>query len=277
MGSSRAPVPKALKRELRQEAGFGCCLCGLPIIQFHHIVEWAEERHFRASDMMALCPTHHDQATKGALPRAEQRAAKTNPYNKLRGLVEGRLAVKQDYPAADLGSVTVVNEGPILLLDGEAVFGMRVEQCSLLLSITLRNNNDDLLLLIEDNEWLAGDPFAWDIESDWQKLVIRERSGTINLSLDVRQKPIAFTGSFWRNGTHFRVTPDGILVGSDRRPGGISELALVGIALRFSSDGMQIDPSGRGVIISWPNRRERLWKAASAWRSLERNQPHFRS
>src|SRR5450755_2216738 len=81
----RKSLPAAVARQLRQEAGFGCCKCGTPILQYHHIVEWAEEEHFRPEDMMVLCPLHHDQATKGAMPAIEQRQMKSAPHNIQRG------------------------------------------------------------------------------------------------------------------------------------------------------------------------------------------------
>jgi hypothetical protein len=36
----------------------------------------SEDQHFRPEDMMVLCPTHHNQATKGAMPVGEQREFK---------------------------------------------------------------------------------------------------------------------------------------------------------------------------------------------------------
>ena len=77
----RRKIPSDVARQLRQEAGFGCCKCGFPLIQYHHIVEWADDQHFRVADMMVLCPNHHDQATKGAMPEPQQRLLKVNPYN----------------------------------------------------------------------------------------------------------------------------------------------------------------------------------------------------
>ena len=81
-------TPDPIKRQLRQEAAFGCCVCGFPILQYHHIVQWKDDQHFRPEDMMVLCPNDHDRATKGAFPEAEQRRWKANPYNKERGLAK---------------------------------------------------------------------------------------------------------------------------------------------------------------------------------------------
>lgn len=69
-------VPLPVKRQLRQEAGFGCCVCGLPIIQYHHIIPRAIEEHNRPEDMMIFCPNHHDAATKGAMTESQQRSYK---------------------------------------------------------------------------------------------------------------------------------------------------------------------------------------------------------
>ena len=117
----RKAIPAGVARQLRQEAGFGCCKCGVPILQYHHIVEWAEDQHYRSEDMMVLCPLHHDQATKGAMPEAEQRVLKTTPFNIERGHARGLLEVKQDYCAADLGSITMVGEGVFLSINRESV------------------------------------------------------------------------------------------------------------------------------------------------------------
>lgn len=40
---SRLQTPETVKRVLRQEAGFGCCKCGLLIYEYHHIVEYTTE------------------------------------------------------------------------------------------------------------------------------------------------------------------------------------------------------------------------------------------
>ena len=76
--SKRPEVPYPVRRILRQEAGFGCCTCGFPIYQYHHIVPYAHEHHYRPQDMMTLCPNCHAQATAGAMPESEQRHYKAN-------------------------------------------------------------------------------------------------------------------------------------------------------------------------------------------------------
>jgi hypothetical protein len=96
--------------------------------------------------MMALCPNHHDQATKGAMPEAEQRKYKSRPRNIERGLVDGLLQIKQDYCAANFGSVTIVGSGTFLRIDGEDILGFHMGAGNLEVSLRLFNEQDELLL-----------------------------------------------------------------------------------------------------------------------------------
>jgi hypothetical protein len=221
-------VPERIARQLRQEAGFGCCVCGMPIIQYHHIVEWAVEKHFRTIDMMVLCPTHHDQATKGAMPEAEQRHYKSNPENIRRGFAKGPLEVRQDYCAAEIGSVTVVGEGTFLRIAGEDIFGMHMGTGNLEISLRLYNERDELLMEIDRNEWISGDPLPWDIEADWQFLVLRERARQISVSLNAKTIPLEFRAELWRGGTRAVFDKSGISLTSKTRSGlGIQILLLL--------------------------------------------------
>ncbi|MCU1280997.1 MAG: hypothetical protein JWM53_4543 [bacterium] len=192
MPASRPQTPASVKRELRQEAGFGCCACGLPIYQYHHIVPWETEHHFHTTDMMILCPNHHDQASKGALPEDEQRRYKAAPYNIGRGYAEGVLRVGQRYCAVEAGGgVLLVGDGAWIEVDGEAILTLGLgERGILLLTLMLYDESDNLAAHVEDNEWLAGDASTWDMESDWQRLTLRSAPRQIVLRIDARGEPM---------------------------------------------------------------------------------------
>jgi hypothetical protein len=261
-------TPAPVARLLRQEAGFGCCACGIPILQYHHIVEWADDHHFRPEDMMVLCPTHHDQATKGAMSEVEQRALKAAPFNIQHGMTKGMLAVKQNYCAANFGTVTVVGEGPFLRIDGEDMIGFELEDGVLQVSLRLFNESDEVLLEIRRNEWIAGNPLPWDIQADWQKLKLNERARQISLDLDLQAIPLELRGKFWRAGKS--VTIDGNGISIDHKAIQFQELAFVGMVLEVDSSKLSFGPppGSESMIISWPNRRERLWRAKDAWLRL---------
>jgi hypothetical protein len=273
---ARPSTPDPVARQLRQEAGFGCCVCGNPILQYHHIVEWAAEPHFRVADMMVLCPLHHDQATKKAMPEDEQRKFKARPRNIVAGLAKGLLAVRQDYCAADFGSITVVGDGTFLRIGGEDIVGFHLEDGNIQISLRLYSESDELLLRIDRNEWLSGDPLPWDIDADWQILTLRERARRVTLSLKAKAVPLEVTGSFYRYGQRVSISNGGIQVGNKSASAGLHELALVGMALEVQATGtgFGVKPTSNdpfGMIVSWPNRRERLWKAKDAWKKIEAN------
>lgn len=271
MGSeARAAIPSSVKRILRQEAGFGCCKCGLPIIQYHHILPWQVEQHYRPEDMMVLCPTHHDQATKGALPEAEQRSLKADPFNIRMKRAKGFLEIKQDYCAADFGSVTVVNEGSFLIVDDVPLLGFDMGDKNLEISLKLYSQSDELLIEIERNEWVSGDPLPWDIEADWQTLTLRERQRKIALTINGKFIPLRVSGEFWKSGKRIRCNEAGLTI-ENSSVVIFQEIALVGLALQVRTENMSVTPSGNsdgGCIVSWGHRRERLWKARAAWQTI---------
>jgi hypothetical protein len=65
--------------------------------------------------------------------------------------------VRQDYCGADLGSVTIVGEGPFIRIDGENILSFHIGEGNLEISLWLFSETDDLLLDIDRNEWIAGD------------------------------------------------------------------------------------------------------------------------
>jgi hypothetical protein len=270
-GNTGRDTPSPVKRQLRQEAGFGCCKCGIPILQYHHIVEFSQEPHFRPDDMMVLCPIHHDQATKKAMPETEQREYKLRPYNIERGLANGPLKINQNYCAAQFGELIVVNEGPFLLIDGVEVFGMNVGEANIELSIKLFSERGELLVQIEKNEWVSGDPLPWDIQADWQLLTIRERHRKISLALNAKKIPMQVRGEFFSNGQRIWVTHLGLQFDGNPAKGTgdleLGMLAIVGGGLNLRADGALNLENAR--MVSWPDQRERLYKAKNVWNRLK--------
>jgi hypothetical protein len=253
MSGSRPDTPAPVKRQLRQNAGFGCCRCGFPVIQYHHIVEYAAEPHFDPDDMMALCPSCHDMATRGALPESKQRTLKASPYNIERGLVDGQLTVTQEPLVLALGSCVVINNGAILVIDQVTVLAVTQQDGSALLSIDLRDENGDQLLYVVENEWIAGSFDVWDLQASYQHLTVHAAARDIRLSIDLRPIPAKVRGQFWHGGRMVAITRDGI---ADHTGTRISGLGFVRLAAHFFSDGQGMmfagdgQGGGGGMIVS---------------------------
>jgi hypothetical protein len=274
--ANRPAVPEDVKRQLRQEAGFGCCLCGLPIFDYQHIVPYSERPHFKSEDMMILCPWHHREATVGALTEAEQRKAKARPFNIVRGYADGLLKLHAKLCAIAVGSVQFVGEGVWISIDGEPLLRLAMdEQGRLEISLTLYDHNGALLAIIERNEWISGDPLPWDIESGFQTLRIRRKHREVVFDCDVRQSPPRVFAELWKGAQLVSLRRSGIFLDGDAAQRiSIEELCLVAFRLELDTRARKFhlvpnEATGKGTIVSWPDSTERLRRGLDAWFGLK--------
>jgi len=85
--------------------------------------------------------------------------------------------------ALDFGSCQFVNDGVHAQVDGEPLLSLANEGGRLSLSVSLYDDEDNALAIIENSEWVSGDASVWDLEADYQRLVIRQRAGEVRLRL----------------------------------------------------------------------------------------------
>lgn len=141
-------ISSPIKRKLRQEAGFGCCKCGNPIIEYHHIVQGSAN----PDDIMTLCPICHHEATVDAMKEKEQRSHKLNPYNLKRGYAQGKLKINESTPVLNIGSNQFIGEGDFLSVDDESLLSLKINSEILEISLKVYDENDNLIANIEKNE-----------------------------------------------------------------------------------------------------------------------------
>ena len=158
---SSIAIPEPIKRLVRQEAGFGCCKCGFPIYDYHHIVTDSTD----AEDIMILCPNHHREATEGAMDHDEQLLLKQNPHNILNNWLKGYLKINRTVPVIAIGLSLIIGEGDIIQIDSESLLSLFINEGRLEISLKLYDKSDRLVFHVERNEWMSGDPFPWDMEA----------------------------------------------------------------------------------------------------------------
>lgn len=86
----RTAVPRAVEKQLFQEAGSSCCVCGeddVTKLTIHHIVPVALNSEHDPAHMLLLCANCHSVATVGKVGREELYQAKLRAY-KSQGLSE---------------------------------------------------------------------------------------------------------------------------------------------------------------------------------------------
>jgi hypothetical protein len=209
MNKKTQNIPLPIRRSLRQEADFGCCKCGNPIIEYHHIL--GRNNGHNIEDMMALCPTCHHSID--SYTENNQRAFKRNPYNKSNENQSGNLIISQGVCAVSTGSITLLGDGPLITQQDKTYVSVFVNESDILeISISLYDKDQNLILEIDRNEWKKGDIELWDIEfiSASKILKIREKKGKINLEINASQVPVIIKGDFWIDGDLVLLSQKGI-------------------------------------------------------------------
>jgi hypothetical protein len=211
---NRPPIPAEIKRAVRQRCGFGCVVCGFPLYEYEHMLEWAVVKRHKENEITLLCRKHHGMKTGGLLPIVDVKEANDRPYNMQTGLSKN---VTMSYSGKDisffLGNTCFKYQNlahgsfvaPIVI-DGLVMVGFRAENNKLLLSFSAFDEVNKPILIIEDNE-LVYDTTQWDIEWIAQTLTIRERKGKIILQLRFEPPGVVrfLKGRFLRNGVEILV------------------------------------------------------------------------
>lgn len=209
MNEVRPKVPSEVKRQLRQEAGFGCCRCGHPFIQYHHIVPWAEDQHFRPDDMMVLCGQCHPLCTVNAIPQSDQRAFKARPKNIVDQLARGMLFVNTSELSVNLAGGKAVETPNLLSLSGTTVLSAKrdAEHGRVLISASIHDQFGNVVAILCDNEWSMDPSGVWDFETYPLHSTIRLAPRDIAFAVDVRNDEVNLRGKWFHQGSAIEFTP----------------------------------------------------------------------
>jgi trigger factor len=188
--AQRPPIPPEIKREVRRRCGFGCVLCGMPLYEYEHMLEWSQVQRHVADELTLLCRLHHGEKTNGLLPLEVVAAANSNQYNIRAGVSRRHFlhysgqAVKLRVADSCFEYTNLPNGAFVapLVIDGLPIVGFRVEEDELLLNFIAFNEINRPIIQIVDNE-LVYDTSQWDIEWIAQTLTVREGRGRILLKL----------------------------------------------------------------------------------------------
>jgi hypothetical protein len=184
------------------------------------------------------------------------------------------LHTRQKYCAVLAGGVLLVGEGPVIVADGEPLLSLAPGASGhVRLSVNLRDENDNVVALIEDNEWISGDAAVWDMESDHQKLVVRSAAKRVALNLSMKGEPAYLRAKFWHSGYLVDLRGIGIRVNGIDAGQHLSEgLAFAGMTLDLDTSipRVQLSPQLKNaMIVSEHDPLKRLKKTVEAWQRLK--------
>jgi len=145
--------PIAVRRLLRQEAGFGCPVdnCDNPYLEYHHFdPTWATEQHHDPQGMIALCATHHAKADAWTVE--DVRAMKDRVRSRT---VAGRFEWMREDVLAVVGG-NFYYETPIMVeFRGEPMIWFeRDERNRLLLNVRMLSTSGEPRTSLMNNDWL---------------------------------------------------------------------------------------------------------------------------
>ncbi|MBK9215861.1 MAG: hypothetical protein IPM59_09725 [Chloracidobacterium sp.] len=176
-------IPEDVRRQLRQEAGFGCVVCGLAIATYEHIdPEFHEARTHDPAAMAYLCGGCHDTVTRKFWSKDKVITAKRLPECIKKGRCHAAFDIGSKGPVRiTLGSNEFINVDTILAFEDEVLLSVLPPDENgqpYRLSGRFFDSEGSLLFDIEENEWRAGTGI-WDIEASGGRITLRAEAGRV--------------------------------------------------------------------------------------------------
>ena len=191
-GYRRPGLPASVARQLRQQAGFGCAKCGHPYIEYHHIVPWAQEQHFRPEDMVALCGNCHPSVS--ILGNDRQYAIKANPFNIAEGRFQGALAYDKRDLTFKVGGNWYADTPIILRLCNTPLISCRLKNGQAMISLMMLDEECHQTLAIQDNEIIFRTDDMWDFKYSHNLITAHSAPRDVQLKIDLRGEEAIIEG-----------------------------------------------------------------------------------
>lgn len=226
-----------VKRIIRQEAGFGCVICGSGIYDYEHIEpEFKDAKIHDPNCMTLLCPTCHSKVTRGRLSKESVMEAKKNPVTLQQGYSNDWFDFKKDtMPFIQFaGTLTERCQIP-LMVGGVPIIEIKppeVDGTPYLLSGRFFDSNGNCTLEIINNEWRALST-NWDMKYIGQVLTIKNKNKKSILQLRVNPPNGIIIERLDMNvfGNSIVVTPDFIEINTNKFYGGVISGGHIGFSI----------------------------------------------
>lgn len=272
MSDTGRHIPEETKRQVRQDCGFGCVICGMPVFHYDHIEEFAQVRQHTRENLALLCPNHHQDKTSGRLSAEKVLAARQAPFNGGRSRTSNYKLVSGVTAEAWLGSNVAYDPGEapdfhVLWINGEGFLTIHHEADGFSYSAKVTDEQGTVLLHIQRGE-LTVSTGIWDYRYEGKTLEVRAGPGQIIFASELSDHAIRVTRGYFvdafetgvviRAGGELVFTISGLEVGEMHEckvgihPGGGWAVA------RFSCFEEAQVPRGFGYLRGWPAEYEAM-------------------
>jgi len=179
-------IGEDIKRQIRQECGFGCVCCGFAIASYEHIdPEFKNAKTHDPQKIAYLCEACHSRVTRKFWSKSKVKQARKSPWCIVNGKCHDAFEISTMTPEIWLGPNRVSNVPIILAVDDEVLLMIEPPECQngpFRLSGRFYDKHGKLLFSISRNEW-CGNPNNWDIECVGGKIIVRRAKRKIALQI----------------------------------------------------------------------------------------------
>jgi len=217
MSEDRETIPQHIKREVRQRCGFGCVICGIPVVHYDHMVEYSVEPEHVADNITLLCPTHHQEKSSGRLRLPKVRRYDADPFALKYPMAGGHNLTYFDGEefsfalGSNLFTMTSIYgypSGGAIVVDGVQVLAARALDGEVLVRAVFRDEDNNPLIFIKDNEYRMGRG-AWDIRLEGKRLKMWLAEKRIGVNMRFEPSGVFIDRArIYANGYFFEVHPD---------------------------------------------------------------------
>ncbi len=179
-------IPQDVRREVRQRCGYGCVLCGVGIIDYHHVdPPFAEAKSHDPAGIAILCVQHHGEVTRGFIANETVKRAMADPAGRRAGYANAFFDIGRTHPKLVLAGMTIEECFVPLIVDDARLF--RIEQAEpgggpFRLSGDFYGSESARTLSIVENEWRSATA-NWDVEVAGGAITIRRTPRHVVLRL----------------------------------------------------------------------------------------------
>jgi hypothetical protein len=180
-------IPEPVARDIRQRCGFGCVKCGLAIYQYHHFdPPFKHAKEHKEDGITLLCPTCHELEKKGLLSSNTVEQYNGSPVCMKRGFSNVCFDLQQNTEVI-LGNISFINTPNMIEAFGKSLLKIEPPEDRnhpFTISAIFHDASGNEIAVIRENEW-QGNVESWDINSEGNKIIIRERIRKISLILRI--------------------------------------------------------------------------------------------
>jgi hypothetical protein len=207
-------IPLPIQKQLRQEANFGCVLCGCPLMEYAHIIPYRNIQAYLPENIIALCPNHYTDFDRGEFSESYLRDAKKNPHNKIQE--KDAFFIDSQDMAVNVGKSKFINTSRILAVNDFDIISInRENERYILLDINFFDKLNNLIAVVYENSWRAEKRASavWEIGYKPYHLMIRNTPSDLFFEAKIENEELFITANMYYSGIPLSITNDGIWLG----------------------------------------------------------------